>query len=132
MELQLPQHFAHEAAYLCPSLASPESSQSLLSTPGRCIGSKVRLSHPEPPCPAWFPWGSTQPQWLPLGAGYGWGPSVAPCDQVVLAGTPRGLEFDAVKEVLLGASGVRGVHDLHLWALTLSHPAVSVHVAVGE
>ncbi|OWK51196.1 Zinc transporter 3 [Lonchura striata] len=58
------------------------------------------------------------------------GPRVAPCDQVVLAGTPRGLEFDAVKEVLLGASGVRGVHDLHLWALTLSHPAVSVHVAV--
>lgn len=57
---------------------------------------------------------------------------MAPCDQVVLAGTPRGFEFDAVKEVLLGASGVRGVHDLHLWALTLSHPAVSVHVAVGE
>lgn len=48
------------------------------------------------------------------------------------AGTPRGLEFDAVKEELLGASGVRGVHDLHLWALTLSHPVVSVHVAVGE
>ncbi|RLV82933.1 hypothetical protein DV515_00016492, partial [Chloebia gouldiae] len=59
-----------------------------------------------------------------------WGPWVAPCDQVVLAGTPRGLEFDVVKEVLLGTSGVRGVHDLHLWALTLSHPAVSVHVAV--
>ncbi|RMB94047.1 hypothetical protein DUI87_29500 [Hirundo rustica rustica] len=64
------------------------------------------------------------------GGCYGWRPRVAPRDQVVLAGTPRGLEFDAVKEVLLGASGVRGVHDLHLWALTLSHPAVSVHVAV--
>nr|XP_030125697.3 zinc transporter 3 isoform X1 [Taeniopygia guttata] len=50
--------------------------------------------------------------------------------RVLMEGTPRGLEFDAVKEVLLGASGVRGVHDLHLWALTLSHPAVSVHVAV--
>ncbi|XP_058275933.1 probable proton-coupled zinc antiporter SLC30A3 isoform X3 [Hirundo rustica] len=51
--------------------------------------------------------------------------------RVLMEGTLRGLEFDAVKEVLLGASGVRGVHDLHLWALTLSHPAVSVHVAVG-
>lgn len=51
---------------------------------------------------------------------------------MLLAGTPRGLEFDAVKEELLGTSGVRGVHDLHLWALTLSHPALSVHVAVGE
>ncbi|XP_041327253.1 zinc transporter 3 [Pyrgilauda ruficollis] len=50
--------------------------------------------------------------------------------RVLMEGTPRGLEFDAVKEVLLGASGVRGVHELHLWALTLSHPAVSVHVAV--
>lgn len=66
------------------------------------------------------------------GGCYGWGPRVAPCEQVVLAGTPQGLEFDAVKEVLLETSGVRGVHDLHLWALTLSHPVVSVHVAVGE
>ncbi|NWW68854.1 ZNT3 protein, partial [Ifrita kowaldi] len=50
--------------------------------------------------------------------------------RVLMEGTPRGLEFDAVKEVLLEASAVQGVHDLHLWALTLSHPAVSVHVAV--
>ncbi|XP_071404233.1 probable proton-coupled zinc antiporter SLC30A3 isoform X2 [Pithys albifrons albifrons] len=50
--------------------------------------------------------------------------------RVLMEGTPRGLEFDAVKEVLLGASGVRGAHDLHLWALTPTHPAVSVHVAV--
>ncbi|KAL2308096.1 hypothetical protein Nmel_001095, partial [Mimus melanotis] len=50
--------------------------------------------------------------------------------RVLMEGTPQGLEFDVVKEVLLGTRGVRGVHDLHLWALTLSHPAVSVHVAV--
>ncbi|NXG11085.1 ZNT3 protein, partial [Sakesphorus luctuosus] len=50
--------------------------------------------------------------------------------RVLMEGTPRGLEFDAVKEVLLGASGVQGAHDLHLWALTPTHPAVSVHVAV--
>lgn len=37
-----------------------------------------------------------------------------------------------MKEVLLAVSGVRGTHDLHIWALTLSHPVVSVHVAVGE
>ncbi|KAJ7420748.1 zinc transporter 3 [Pitangus sulphuratus] len=64
------------------------------------------------------------------GGGCGWRPRVAPSDQVVLAGTPRGTEFDAVKEVLLEASGVQSAHDLHLWALTPSHPAVSVHVAV--
>uniref|UniRef100_A0A8C5J2K1 Probable proton-coupled zinc antiporter SLC30A3 n=1 Tax=Junco hyemalis TaxID=40217 RepID=A0A8C5J2K1_JUNHY len=49
---------------------------------------------------------------------------------VLMEGAPRGLHFDTVKEALLGARGVRGVHDLHLWALTLNHAAVSVHVAV--
>ncbi|NXE30915.1 ZNT3 protein, partial [Ardeotis kori] len=50
--------------------------------------------------------------------------------RVLMEGAPRGVEFGAVKEVLLGVSGVKGVHDLHLWALTLSHHAVSAHVAV--
>ncbi|NWQ90838.1 ZNT3 protein, partial [Burhinus bistriatus] len=50
--------------------------------------------------------------------------------RVLMEGAPRSIEFDAVKEVLLGVSGVKGAHDLHLWALTLSHHAVSVHVAV--
>ncbi|NXN63016.1 ZNT3 protein, partial [Himantopus himantopus] len=50
--------------------------------------------------------------------------------RVLMEGAPRGIEFDAVKEALLGVRGVKGAHDLHLWALTLSHHAVSVHVAV--
>ncbi|NXI36716.1 ZNT3 protein, partial [Galbula dea] len=50
--------------------------------------------------------------------------------RVLMEGTPRGLEFDAVKETLLGVSGVKGTHNLHLWTLTLSHNAVAVHVAV--
>ncbi|KAM9240732.1 putative proton-coupled zinc antiporter SLC30A3 [Leptosomus discolor] len=50
--------------------------------------------------------------------------------RVLMEGTPRGLEFDAVKEALLGVSGVKGAHDLHLWALTPSHHVVSAHVAV--
>ncbi|NWW98576.1 ZNT3 protein, partial [Caloenas nicobarica] len=50
--------------------------------------------------------------------------------RVLMEGTPRGIEFDTVKEALLGVRGVKSTHDLHLWALTLSHHAVSVHVAV--
>ncbi|NXN18801.1 ZNT3 protein, partial [Indicator maculatus] len=50
--------------------------------------------------------------------------------RVLMEGSPRGLQFDAVKETLMGVSGVKCIHDLHLWALTLSHHAVSVHVAV--
>lgn len=80
----------------------------------------------KPPSPSGFLWEPSLRWVLWLG------PKGGPLSLVVLAGTPRGLEFDMVKEELLGASGVRGVHDLHLWALTLSHPVVSVHVAVGE
>ncbi|KAH0622966.1 hypothetical protein JD844_025920 [Phrynosoma platyrhinos] len=45
-------------------------------------------------------------------------------------GAPRGVEFRAVKEMLLSVKGVKGAHDLHLWALTLSHHVVAVHVAI--
>ncbi|NXP03913.1 ZNT3 protein, partial [Thinocorus orbignyianus] len=50
--------------------------------------------------------------------------------RVLMEGVPRGVAFEAVKDTLLGVSGVKGTHDLHLWALTLSHHAVSVHVAI--
>jgi len=42
------------------------------------------------------------------------------------------MAVSAVTEELLAVSGVRAIHDLHVWALTPSHPLVSVHVAVGE
>uniref|UniRef100_A0A8C5SVP0 Probable proton-coupled zinc antiporter SLC30A3 n=1 Tax=Laticauda laticaudata TaxID=8630 RepID=A0A8C5SVP0_LATLA len=50
--------------------------------------------------------------------------------RVLMEGTPRGVEFQAVKETLLSVKGVKQVHNLHLWALTLSHHVVAVHVAV--
>ncbi|KAM6323998.1 putative proton-coupled zinc antiporter SLC30A3 [Aegotheles albertisi] len=50
--------------------------------------------------------------------------------RILMEGTPRGIEFDRVKEALLGVRGVKGAHDLHLWALTPSHPTASVHVAI--
>lgn len=49
-----------------------------------------------------------------------------------LPGAPRGVEFKAVKEVLLSVKGVKGAHNLHLWALTLSHHVLAVHIAIGE
>uniref|UniRef100_A0A8B9QIZ7 Probable proton-coupled zinc antiporter SLC30A3 n=1 Tax=Apteryx owenii TaxID=8824 RepID=A0A8B9QIZ7_APTOW len=50
--------------------------------------------------------------------------------RVLMEGAPRGIEFSAVKEALLAVDGVKGAHDLHIWALTLSHHVVSAHVAV--
>nr|XP_021137809.1 zinc transporter 3 [Columba livia] len=49
--------------------------------------------------------------------------------RVLMEGAAAGTK-KKVKEALLGVRGVKGTHDLHLWALTLSHHAVSVHVAV--
>uniref|UniRef100_A0A8D2J4B0 Probable proton-coupled zinc antiporter SLC30A3 n=1 Tax=Varanus komodoensis TaxID=61221 RepID=A0A8D2J4B0_VARKO len=45
--------------------------------------------------------------------------------RVLMEGSPRGVEFPAVKELLLSIKGVKGAHSLHLWALTLSHHAVA-------
>lgn len=48
------------------------------------------------------------------------------------AGSPKGVEFNSVKEVLLSVKAVKSMHSLHLWALTLGQALVSVHVAIGE
>uniref|UniRef100_A0A670YVV0 Probable proton-coupled zinc antiporter SLC30A3 n=1 Tax=Pseudonaja textilis TaxID=8673 RepID=A0A670YVV0_PSETE len=47
--------------------------------------------------------------------------------RVLMEGTPRGVEFQAVKETLLSVKGVKQVHNLHLWALTLSH-----HISLSQ
>ncbi|KAJ7341434.1 hypothetical protein JRQ81_005523 [Phrynocephalus forsythii] len=49
---------------------------------------------------------------------------------VLMEGTPRGVKFGTVKEMLLSIKGVKDAHDLHLWALTLSHHVVAVHLVV--
>ncbi|XP_063160407.1 probable proton-coupled zinc antiporter SLC30A3 [Candoia aspera] len=50
--------------------------------------------------------------------------------RVLMEGAPRGVAFQAIKETLLSVKGVKDAHNLHLWALTLSHHVVAVHVAV--
>lgn len=48
------------------------------------------------------------------------------------SGSPKGIEFNAVKDVLLSVKAVKSVHSLHLWALTLGQSLVSVHLATGN
>lgn len=48
------------------------------------------------------------------------------------SGSPKGIEFNSVKEVLLSVKAVKSMHCLHLWALTLGQALVSVHLAVGK
>ena len=51
---------------------------------------------------------------------------------VLLAGTPRNLGFEPVRDTLLSVPGVRATHELHLWSLTLTYHVASAHLAIGE
>ncbi|KAJ8335083.1 hypothetical protein SKAU_G00407220 [Synaphobranchus kaupii] len=51
---------------------------------------------------------------------------------VLMEGTPRGLDFSQVKETLLSIRGVRSLHSLHIWALSVNQPVLSVHIAIKD
>ncbi|XP_061115262.1 proton-coupled zinc antiporter SLC30A2-like [Conger conger] len=50
--------------------------------------------------------------------------------RILMEGVPHGVEFNMVKEALLSLKTVKGVHSLHLWALTQSHSLLSTHLAI--
>ncbi|XP_061603045.1 zinc transporter 2 [Cololabis saira] len=52
--------------------------------------------------------------------------------RILMEGSPRAIEFNAVKEVLLSVKAVKSLHCLHLWALTLGQALISVHLAIAE
>lgn len=51
---------------------------------------------------------------------------------LLLEGTPAGIDPDAVTRALGTIDGVHGVHHLHIWALGPSSPALSCHLMVGD
>ncbi len=51
---------------------------------------------------------------------------------LLLEGTPSGIDPDSVSAALSKVKGVYGVHHLHIWALGPSRPALSCHVMVGD
>eukprot|EP00079_Xenopus_tropicalis_P036343 XP_017950114.1 PREDICTED: zinc transporter 8 isoform X1 [Xenopus tropicalis] len=54
---------------------------------------------------------------------------------VLMEGTPRGIHYSDVKQSILDVDGVKSVHSLHLWALTMNQVILSAHIAtdiVGE
>ncbi|XP_053310487.1 proton-coupled zinc antiporter SLC30A2 [Spea bombifrons] len=50
---------------------------------------------------------------------------------VLMEGTPKGVDFNLVKDTLLSINGVKALHSLHIWALTVSQPVLSVHIAIN-
>lgn len=51
---------------------------------------------------------------------------------LLLEGTPAGIDPDAVTRAIAALDGVEGVHHLHIWALGPSRPALSCHLMVGD
>jgi cobalt-zinc-cadmium efflux system protein len=51
---------------------------------------------------------------------------------LLMEGTPREIDLEAVSAEITGTKLVTGFHDLHVWALSSEEMALSCHVVVGE
>ena len=51
---------------------------------------------------------------------------------VLLEGVPKGVVLADIEQALRGHAGVAGIHDLHVWALASSTPALTVHVVMQD
>jgi cobalt-zinc-cadmium efflux system protein len=47
---------------------------------------------------------------------------------ILLEGVPEGIDVDAVAAAIRQTPGVASLHDLHVWAITIGQPSLSVHV----
>jgi cobalt-zinc-cadmium efflux system protein len=66
---------------------------------------------------------------LMVRSGYG---LVKASGRVFLEAAPEGLDPEKIGRALVGGPGVVEVHDLHVWEVTSSFPALSAHVLVGR
>ncbi|KAM4704926.1 proton-coupled zinc antiporter SLC30A8 [Rhinophrynus dorsalis] len=48
---------------------------------------------------------------------------------ILMEGTPRGINYSDLKKSFLAVDGVKSVHSLHLWALTMNQVILSAHIA---
>lgn len=51
---------------------------------------------------------------------------------VLLEGFPQSIAYNQVFSVLRDIPGVKHVHSLHVWSLTIGKHALSVHLAIGK
>ena len=51
---------------------------------------------------------------------------------ILLEGTPRGIQLPAVRDAMGSVEGVLDVHDLHVWSLGASSHALASHITVCE
>lgn len=51
---------------------------------------------------------------------------------ILLEGTPQGIDIDEVDRAMRAVDGVESVHDLHVWALTSGKNSLTAHVVHAE
>eukprot|EP00520_Triparma_pacifica_P009976 CAMPEP_0118665106 /NCGR_PEP_ID=MMETSP0785-20121206/18423_1 /TAXON_ID=91992 /ORGANISM="Bolidomonas pacifica, Strain CCMP 1866" /LENGTH=419 /DNA_ID=CAMNT_0006559165 /DNA_START=166 /DNA_END=1422 /DNA_ORIENTATION=- len=51
---------------------------------------------------------------------------------VLMEGTPKGIDWDKVNRELRSIPGVRNVHDLHIWSISIGKPAMTVHCIADD
>ncbi|KAL5015535.1 hypothetical protein ScPMuIL_009805 [Solemya velum] len=51
---------------------------------------------------------------------------------VLMEGTPKGIDFMAVQNSFFDIPGIRDLHDLRLWSLSMEKIAMSIHIAVDK
>jgi cobalt-zinc-cadmium efflux system protein len=51
---------------------------------------------------------------------------------ILLEGTPRGMNLDEVETAVRSIPGVSDVHDLHLWSIGSENHALSAHVKIAD
>jgi len=51
---------------------------------------------------------------------------------ILLEGTPRGLEIEKVEAAIRTVNGVNDVHDLHVWSIGSETHALSCHIAIAD
>lgn len=49
---------------------------------------------------------------------------------VLLEATPRGVDLDTLRQHVLACTGVKDIHDLHVWTITSGVNVLSAHVVV--
>ncbi|KYO29277.1 zinc transporter 8 [Alligator mississippiensis] len=51
---------------------------------------------------------------------------------ILMEGTTKVFNYDAVKEKILAVDKVQSIHNLHLWSLTMNQAILSAHVATAN
>jgi cobalt-zinc-cadmium efflux system protein len=51
---------------------------------------------------------------------------------ILLEGTPRGMDLSTIRGAITGVEGVTGLHDLHVWSISSENMALSAHITVAD